>query len=1134
MPPINGFAKANSLDRIIEIGQQSNYVSKPSEESAPKTGDEKLAPPPQNPAVPGGRIYSDAIAHADELPGAGTAVTDADRTRADATARALGFKGLDDFIARLREHGGPALAPGGALVKNLPDPDATLTLVAVRLLNSDAVAWKADRIGNGVDGKVNDYDKIVDEIDDCIGRGITPEKLLAAAQTTVGLVNDGRLEPREVAAFVNESRVDVNDARTMYQTAARATSAIRREILEGGWGKLHRLIASKLSGPDRPHVSELFGRLNALADKARRERNDFLAYRGLDLPQVLKPGVAAGEPVETAISRAFAGMHERFKAFDKAVAKMDSEGRGMRFAATEDYLNEVHAFLRENAATLPPALRDEISALLREAKIESEPKHLVEFLKSSGTAVTRELEICASITERIGYETDIRQQMEKAVAQLKKDGGGLVQPGRYNITFAVALGGKLGAGGAVGIGVKAAVSMQIAIGQDGSASFAKSVSFGGYVKGKVAAGVATAKLEGSVTGKREKSFRYPDIDSMAGDVGRLAAPLITERGILSIFRSSPADVKSLAYRADNRTFRNVLENMGLLDRTDAFLTGPMNAKVRDYALAKSVDAKASAKFETNKKTDSFFKSAGFSIDGSASFVHKSTASYSFSPLSQVVRKDPSRRAEEFLVGFKATAATDPERAKEDLRNRLKALRAELDDFSRSAIAVQHLRGSVRNAGVTKDSISFARHLANRKVTVGVGESLRAFFTRTRQSTLATKFLASLAREAAAVESYYRELLAADGGELPVDAAHDIRMLDDAIYENQGFRITQADSKETLFVSSKKEKTSNSVQGSVKLMSILGKTKVPFLKELPLSPNLELKFSRTFGETKGGAVVRGGPPYAKPGSLSVSFAIGELSVLDNVVERVLDGIEGGHFGVGKLARDVVDRGVLKEAISQSLKPLVAKFKSITDAAEKAAEETGGSAGSIELNYLKTSGHTLTLDFAMTGDDGEESLTFAGMRIDHTDYTELEVAAGYGAFEGKVTGSRFASRQVVEVLSPRTFNGIVRKFGELHGPKWTAWLGQNTRLANSLLAFASQWNYTGIGNAEIQDRNAANLCKELKAVYAAMAKDDEARAKFEAAMRDVYAWKDGQGKEADPLRTNQVLTKLLEAITEFYGK
>ena len=170
MPPINGFAKANSLDRIIEIGQQSNYVSKPSEESAPKTGDEKLAPPPQNPAVPGGRIYSDAIAHADELPGAGTAVTDTDRARADATARALSFKGLDDFIARLRERGGEALAPGGALVKNLPDPDATLTLVAVRLLNSDAVAWKADRIGNGVAGKVNDYDKIVDEIDDCIRR----------------------------------------------------------------------------------------------------------------------------------------------------------------------------------------------------------------------------------------------------------------------------------------------------------------------------------------------------------------------------------------------------------------------------------------------------------------------------------------------------------------------------------------------------------------------------------------------------------------------------------------------------------------------------------------------------------------------------------------------------------------------------------------------------------------------------------------------------------------------------------------------------------------------------------------------------------------------------------------------------
>ena len=314
-------------------------------------------------------------------------------------------------------------------------------------------------------------------------------------------------------------------------------------------------------------------------------------------------------------------------------------------------------------------------------------------------------------------------------------------------TVAVSLGGKLGAGGAVGIGVKAALSMQIAIGQDGSASFAKSVSFGGYIKGKFSAGVAKAKLEGSLLRKLEKSFRYPDIDSMAGDVGRLAAPLITERGILSIFRSSPADVKSLAYRADNRTFRNVLENMGLLDRTDAFLTGRMNAKVRDYALAKSYDVKASAKFEANTKVDSFFKSAGFSVESSARFVHKSTANYSFAPLSQAVRKDPSRRAEEFLVGFKATAATDPERAKEELRNRLKALRAELDDFSRSAIAVQHLRGSVRNAGVTKDSLSFARHLANRKIALSAGESFRAFFTRTRQSTLATKFLVSLARAA---------------------------------------------------------------------------------------------------------------------------------------------------------------------------------------------------------------------------------------------------------------------------------------------------------------------------------------------------------------------------------------------------
>lgn len=1139
MPPlITGFAKTNSLDRIIDLGQKSNYVAPPSKTEAPQDAGQ-LAPVPSYPTVPGGRIYTDAIARAVQPPEGGGAkdavaprasdeVTADERTRADATARTLGLGGLDAFVAQLKER-------SGALVGKLPDADATMTLVAVRLLNSDAVAWKAERIEARAKDEVEADERVVDELDAFVGRDVTGPKLLAAAQTLVGLVNDGRLEAREVEAFVNESAVDVKDARSMFQMAARTTAAIRREMVELGWGKIHRAIAAKLSGPNGAQFRGLFDRLKVLAEKARAEHRDFLSRHGIDLPMVVKPVREGDEPIETAISRSFARMHDGFKSFEKTASKLNVAGG--RFDATEAYLAEVHAFLRENAATLDPALGNELASLVRSGLHECSPERLAGFIQKSGRAAARELGICTAITERLGCEADARRQMEQAIGMLPKTEGGLVQPGLYNVSLALNLGGKLGEAGKIGLGVKVSAGMQILVGQDGRATFAKELSIGGYVYGKASAGVAVAKIEGNVTAKTVKSYSYPSLDSLSDDVGRIASALITQKGLVSALCKG-SNTKNLTYLADNQAFRGVLEHFGILDKTDMFLTGRMNERLRDYSRTNSAEGRGAVKFSADKTKASVFKKTGLSVTLDAKISRKSTTSRKFTPLSQIVRNDPSQRAEGFLGEFKACAATGSAQAKNQaknlLRDRLKALREELSDFSRAALRVQHMHSHVSGSGDQEDSVSFARHLKNRGITLGVKERLRAFFTRTCQSTLATKFLVSVAREAAAVESYYRELLKADGvTELPADVAHDVERLDEAIYENQGFRITHAASKDTLFVSSKKKKSSWVLQGSVSSMAMLSKSEIPNARKKTLSPRLELNFSRTFGETKDGEPVKGGPPYAKPGSLTVRCAVSDLSVVDNIVEGILDGIEGGHFTAGKLGRDAFDRVVLKDTITLAVREL--SDKKIKEFGE--SRQVNGNALGLELNYQKAIGTSLEFNFVKTGEEGKESLTFSGLKVHHTDYTELGLEVGIGTFEGGLWASSLASRQVAEAVSPRTFNGIAGKFSQLggpNGPLWTAWLGRNPNVAKDLLDFASRWDYNNSENIPDGDRHAANLCRELRSIYREMTdRNPEARQKFETAMDDVQTWKMQGGREGELLQTCEVLSNLLKLITDFYA-
>lgn len=1123
---VGGYGKTNSLDRIISLSNE--LKDQPVGKEAKGNAVLRPATTPEFPVLPDGRIMTDAIVNArkrmiEDREDGKVADTKAELDLADGRAKALCLGGLDKFAKKLLDElwaANRSFNRNQRLGKTANEVLQNVRLVAARLLNSDAVAWYAEHIaGRAVATK---DDSLINEIDSFVGRGITMEKLHEAGVALLRFVADGRMGVDDVAAFANESTFKSGDAISAFQAGARVIGTVRREMYEKGWGNVHRLIVKNMNRPDCKQLKALYENLGDLVRRVRDERVRYMQRHGLQdaLPRVEWPRLKPGETTEAAVGRYLEDMGKQFTKFGKIVGKLPAEGAAT-FAETDAYLELVANFLEQNGRDLPQDVAAELEKQLGIARDAARPAHVGSFLREIAAPAAKEFANQAAIVERKALEEELRPKLAEALGQLpKKDGA--PKPGSYNISLTVKVGFALGKILNIEAGVKVSLSMQISIGADGTADLIKGLTFGGYASASAEAASAV-KVKAELSGDREisKSIHYSSVSDLLGDVSGLTVLLVTGKGAVSAIRGLKSKkLLDQAYITDNLALRNVLENCGVMDRSDKFQMAKLNAEIRDYDVTKGGSGNGGISVEAGFGPGKLTAGVSGTIEGS------NTEYYTHTRLSDVVRKSPQGKVAEDLLaayGSKLPKVGDKD-AENLLAEKIRGLQKELRGFSAAALAAQHIHSGIAVSQLGRPEKTFEEYLEGRGISLSTREWFRAVFSRTRQSTLATKFLVDLARELAATEVRYRQVLAAKKKEMPGEMQHHLLQLDEQIYGNPGFRTVESGMEDTLFISSKYEMGAKTLSGTVDIsFGAEMPDKIPGVRNIGVKPSGKFTFVRTFDETVNGELDVNRPPYGKPGLLTISCDFGSNIVLDDLADMIIKGMLAGKFGGAKeIGLKAGDRIVLKQSIMESLRPLQNKLKGIK-------ESTAGKfdAG---LEYEKSSGHTLKFSFAVTG-DRDLHLTLSRVDVLRKEGAKVGFSGQIGAAKGSIELARNSSQQLYMQLVPNSLNAFVKMF-ELLGGKRIADGGVAPRWINAITAHSDE----AVALLENVVKSGGAVGSELAAIERDLSKDEKHAKKlgrFRNALAEIRKKKaqieGGTIKKATAVK---LLTDLLVEATAIY--
>lgn len=1111
---VGGYGKTNSLDRIINLSNE--LKGQPVRKGANGDAVSRSATTPDFPVLPGGRIMTDAIVKARKQ--GKVADTGAELELADRRAKNLGLKGLDKFAEKLRnelEADNRNFKRRSYLGEGAETVWQNVRLVAARLLNSDAVAWHAEHIASRI--VVKGEDRVIHDVDRFVGHEITEEKLHKAGVALLRFVADGRMGVDDVAAFANESTFKSGDSISAFRAGARVMGAIRRETFERGWGNVHRLVVKNMNRAGCESLKGLYRSLKDQAKKVRDERFYYMARHGLDaaLPHVERPGRMPGETTEAAVNRYMRDMGKQFEKFSSAVGKLPAD-RGGRFDATDDYLSRVASFLEQEIGNLPEDLYNELESQLAIARENAGPSHIGEFLREFAVPAAKEFANQAAIVERRALEEELRPALAKALGQLPEKGGA-PRPGSYNISLTVKAGVTLGKLLNVEAGVKVSLNMQISIGADGTADLIKGLTFGGYASAEAEA-TSVVKVKAEIDGSREisKSIHYSSVSDLLGDVSGLTVLLVTGKGVRSAIKGlTSKKLLDQAYVTDNLALRNVLENCGVMDRSDRFQMAKLNAEIRDYDVTKGGSGEASVSVEAGLGPGKLAAGASGTIGGS------NTKYYTHTRLSDVVRKSPQGKvAEDLLAAYDSGLPKVGDKNAENLlAQKIRGLQKELQGFSAAALAAQHIHSGIAVSRLGRPKKPFESYLEDRQISLSAGEWFRAVFSRTRQSALATKYLVDLARELAATEARYRQVLAKKA--MPEEMRHRLQQLDEQIYGNPGFRTVESGTEDTLFISSKYEMGAKTLAGTANISYGLEMPGgIPVVRNIGVKPSVKFAFERTFGETVDGKPDVNRPPYGKPGLLTISCDFGANIALDDLADMIVKGFKTGKFGVAKaIGEKAADRIVLKQSIMEALRPLQKKLDGIKDSANGKFE-----AG---LEYEKSSGHTLKLSFSATG-DRDSHFTLSRVDVLRKEGAKVGFSGRAAIAKGSIELARASSQQMFMRLVPNSLNAFVKMF-ELLGGKKIAHGGVAPRWTNAITAHSAE----AVALLKKAAKAEGAVGSELAAIERDLGKlrNTKLLNRFRKALNEIRN-KAGEGGTIEKTTAVKLLTELLVAATANY--
>ena len=1083
-----------NLNRVLAHGEEIGVKRVKPENSEASQNEVPSYEIPADPPVPGKRIFDEAIMRFEQNRPKGR--EDAQRiagrrTLACETADEFKNGGLKSFVDEL--------AKGMKVKDGDKRSRAVMTRIAEQLFASKAVVWWAKyALPNCGEGKA------VADVDRVVGREITWDKLLDAAATLTVMVRRGELDIEHVETYLNETVYDFADKKTVLQMTARAMGEMRAKVLQFGWGDRYADLVRRYSDAVKNVPNGRIGQFESTFDKLKNKasairvaRQDLVRKLGLD-GVMLKPD----DDPDTVLSAfrqrlKFAGNALELSRHSYGVSGALDDDKNFAADKVKEFLDaakEMEELLGKPQKPEAPegwTLVDEFTDT--DAKTSFTPS-----FKDTLADGVKLLDQGLELTSRLDREEAIRAAFKEAISGIETGKNGLCQPGVYQLSIAVGVGAGADLAGGEKVSAKAKLSAQVTvvIGEDGSASVAHGFSVGLEVGAEAKIPAVKVKVGGDLSASVKNSTNYKNIDDLCNGMSRAILAIATGKELGNVFHAGSANAKSMAMsrKLDNYAMRAHLGNLGLLDDTDRYLTPLRNDKVVGETKSGSIKGGAKVSVSAGSDEDTFLYKSGFSasLAGNAGVTLSKTIKYR-------THFDVAREAwDDPKYLHDPTDPTDRDTRIRNLKNRLVALRAELDDFTRAAAAQSG--GSKYSSARPK--ISYRQHLANRGIVLNGWNAFRNIFQGNIRRTL---FLTEIAKEAADCEARLRrELTDRDGViefgvkpepvDLPEDVEHTIRMIEEGIYGRCGLQLNTAVAKNCLYVSEEKRK--------VAVSSGFAADAGVRLPDTATAPGLSatVTFGYSYDPENPDLEPR---PWDTRNSATIAIGFNDIPGVDVIVDAVMSKLD-------KLMS-------VKDLESFGYRELVAK--QVNELVKKHAKDWVPPSGMLAEKIS----HTLTVNVVRTGTGlrlGEISFSRSHMQSIGANTPDFGVSASLSL-------SRMNDKVLGYSLGTNTLNGIMSRYERF---------GKNPVLWGELLELQSG-NVSALVKNMLQppeipppEQDRPGVAGELDMILKQMI-NHGSRTSVDAL---VAAWEKVAATAAgnDDKARGAALTALLKTISDFY--